>query len=237
MKIAKAFVTMWKRHVPIWESVLKTKVHFIDKCLYLYRISEDGSNTWLKKNKLIQKRTVELYHQYAYRVVERWADLNGLKKIDLGGGFNKPEGYQSIDLINGDIIADLNKGIPLPDNSVGILRCHDILEHLKDKQLIMSEAWRVLADGGAMMIQVPSAIGPGGFMDPTHVSQWVEQSFWYYTRKDQAQYIHNDKIKFQAFRLETGYPNDWAKNCGIPYVIANLYAIKSNKRRPHTITI
>lgn len=28
-KIPKAFITMWKRHVPFWESFLKTKVHFI----------------------------------------------------------------------------------------------------------------------------------------------------------------------------------------------------------------
>lgn len=195
------------------------------------------TNTWIEKNALIQTETVSIYRKYAYQIAERWSDLNGLLKIDLGGGFSKPAGYLSVDIKNGDVTGDLNKSWPLPDNSVGILRCHDILEHLQDKQHVMAEAWRVLADGGAMMVQVPSALGAGAFMDPTHVTYWVDKSFWYYTRQDQAQYIYNDKIKFQEFRLETGYPNDWAKANNIPYVIAHLYAIKSNKRRPHPVMI
>jgi len=214
---------------------LATKVKYIDKCLYLYRIT--GDNTWLKRNELIQTNTVQIYHQYAYQIAERWSDLNNLLKVDLGGGFNKPEGYISIDLKNGDITADLTKGIPLPDNSVGVIRAHDFLEHLPDKQFIISEIYRVLADGGVFLSQTPSTEGKGAFMDPTHVSYWNEGSFWYYTRRDQAQFIYNDKIKFQAFRLETAFPSDWAKNNNIPYVVAHLYAIKSDKRRPNLQTI
>lgn len=222
-------------HDLLIRTYLKTKIKHIDKCLYLYRIT--GDNTWLERNQKIQTGTVELYHKYAYQLAERWADLNGLKKIDLGGGFGKPEGYLSLDLKNGDIEANLNDKWPLEDNSVGVIRAHDILEHLPDKQFIMSEIWRVLADGGWLMAQVPSTDGRGAFQDPTHISYWNENSFWYWTRREQAKYIYNDKIKFQEFRLETIFPAEYHKQNNIPYAIAYLSAVKSDKRRPHLIKI
>jgi glycosyltransferase involved in cell wall biosynthesis len=214
---------------------LKTKIKHIDKCLYLYRIT--GENTWIERNQKIQTETVNIYHKYAYQLAERHAELNNLAKIDLGGGFGKPDGYTSIDLKNGDIKADLTKKWSLSDNSVGIIRAHDIFEHLPDKQHTMSECWRVLADGGWLMVQVPSTSGKGAFQDPTHVSYWNDNAFWYWTRKEQAQYIHNDKIKFQAFRLEEIYPNEYCKQNNIIYTVAYLSAIKSDKRRPHLINI
>ena len=214
---------------------LKTKVKFIDKCLYLYRIT--GENTWLERNAKIQTGTVELYNKYAYQLAERNAELTQTLKIDLGGGFNKPDGYLSLDIKNGDIEGDLNKKWQLEDNSVGVIRAHDIFEHLKDKQHVMSECWRVLADGGFLMVQVPSTSGKGAFQDPTHISYWNNNSFWYWTRKELAQYIYNDKIKFQEFRLEEIFPNDYCKENDIKYAVAYLSAIKSDKRRPHLIKI
>lgn len=210
---------------------LKTKIKKIDEVLYIYRIT--GDNTWIERNAKIQIETVELYKQNAYALAERWAELEGLDKIDLGGGFNCPAGYKSIDLAGADITANLSKGIPLPDNSVGIIRAHDFLEHIADKQFMMSEIHRVLADGGWALISVPSTDGRGAFQDPTHISYWNENAFWYWTRKELAQYIRNDKIKFQEFRLETIFPSEWYKQNNISYVVANLAAIKSDKRRPH----
>ena len=214
---------------------LKTKVKFIDKCLYIYRIT--GENTWLERNKKIQDECPNIYNKYAYELAARQADLNGTLKLDLGGGFDKPEGFQSVDLKNGDIDADLNERWPFEDNSVGVIRAHDIFEHLKDKQHAMSEAHRVLEDGGMLLLQVPSTDGRGAFQDPTHISYWNENSIWYWTRKDLAKYIYNDKIRFQEFRLETSYPNDYCFNNKIPYVVAYLSAIKNDSRRPHNVKI
>lgn len=68
---------------------------------------------------------------------------------------------------------------------------------------------------------------------PTHCSYWNQNSFYYYTRHDQAQYIRNTTLKFQEFRLETIFPNQWYANNNIPVAIAWLRAIKSDTRRPH----
>ncbi len=200
---------------------LVTKFHHIPKVLYIYRILEDGSNSWLKRNKAIQLKTREIYNQNIVKLAERFCELNSLTKIDLCGGFNKPKGYVSIDKENGDMIYDLNIGIPLKDNTVGIIRAFDALEHIKDQQQIMSEIHRVLAPGGMLISQTPSTDGRGAWQDPTHVSFWNQNSFYYWTREGQARFIKNEKM-FRECKLTTEWPNDYCKLNNIPYAVAYL---------------
>lgn len=202
---------------------LVTKFHYIPKVLYIYRIT--GNNTWLVNNSQIQSRTVELYNKNIYSLACRFADINNLLKIDLCGGFNKPQGFTSIDLKDADIVTDLENGIPLQDNSVGVIRAHDALEHIKDSRKLMSEIHRVLAPGGILLSQTPSTDGRGAWQDPTHVSFWNMNSFWYWTRKEQAQYIRNDKL-FRECALYNSYPSEWHKNNNIVYVTAHLEKLK-----------
>jgi len=207
----------------------------IPKVLYIYRIT--GENTWIQRNKEIQTGTWELFYQNAVRLAERDADLQGLMKVDLGGGIAPKEGYTTIDRHDGDITADLGKTWPLANNSVGVLRASHVLEHLKKPLFSLAPIHRVLADGGWAFIDVPSTDGRGAWQDPTHVSFWNQNSFWYYTRKDQAQYIRNTKIRFQEWRLNTGFPGPWWRENNIPVTTAWLTAVKSDARRPHLIKI
>ena len=195
-----------------------TKFKHIPKVLYIYRIT--NNNTWKLKNGLVQTETKAIYKQNIYMLAERFSEINGLKIIDLCGGFSKPDGYTSIDKHRGDIIHDLEHGIPLPDNSCGVIRAHDALEHIKNQQLLMSEIHRVLAPGGLLLSKTPSTDGRGAFQDPTHVSFWNQNSFWYWTRS-QAGYIHNVKM-FRECNLTTEFLSDWHKENNIPYVIAHL---------------
>jgi glycosyltransferase involved in cell wall biosynthesis len=200
---------------------LQSKFYHIPEVLYIYRIIEGGDNTWIKRNQEIQTLTVELHNKYIYQLAKRFSELNGLKMIDLCGGFGKPEGYISIDKYNGDIIADLELGIPLPDNSVGVVRAHDALEHIKNSQHLMNEIHRVLAPGGILLSMTPSTDGRGAFQDPTHISFWNQNSFFYYTRPQQAQYIHQTNLFWEA-KLTTVFPTKYHENNNIPYVIARL---------------
>jgi len=200
---------------------LVSEFFFIPKTLYVYRILKDNSNTWLQRNAEIQRLTVELHDKYIYRLAERFSELNGLKMIDLCGGFNSPKGYTSIDKFNGDIVHDLETGIPLPDNSCGVIRAHDALEHIKNSQHLMNEIHRVLAPGGILLSMTPSTDGRGAFQDPTHVSFWNQNSFFYYTRPEQAKYIHQENLFWEA-RLTTMYPSKWHEDNKISYVIARL---------------
>jgi len=205
--------------------------------LYIYRHTGHNTSMSSEKNAKIQKGTVELFHTYGFDLVQREADLRGLRKLDLGGGFNAPRGYETVDLVNGDITCDLNEPWPFEDGSVGVLRAHHIFEHLKNPLFTMQEAHRVLADGGWLMVEVPSTDGRGAWCDPTHVSYWNQVSFFYYTRAEQAGYIYNDTAKFQEFRLETRYPNPYFEANHIPCVTFWGRAIKSNERRPHLIQV
>lgn len=214
-------------HELMIRTYLETKMYHIPKALYIYRIT--GENTWLEKNKEIQTKTVELFHKNAWDLAVREARLRDLLVVEIGGGINPKEGCDvNIDLENGNVQADLNEGIPLPDNSVGVLNASHIIEHLHDKHKIMKEIHRVLADGGWAFIEVPSTDGRGAFQDPTHVSYWNENCFWYYTRADKAAFIRNKDIRFQAFRLDTIW---WEDHIAITN--AWLIAKKNDDRRPH----
>ena len=199
-----------------------TEFHHIDEVLYIYRIT--GDNTWLKRNKAIQEKSSEIFHQNIYNLAQRFCKLNNLYAIDLCGGFNKPNGYISIDKYNGDITADLNEGIPFADNSCGIVRAYDALEHLHDIQFTMKEIHRVLAPGGILLSQTPSTDGRGAWQDPTHVSFWNENSFWYWTRPEQMKYIRNEKRYFESV-LRSFFPSDFHRENNIPYVQAFLEKI------------
>lgn len=221
-------------HELMLRTYLKTKMHHINEVLYIYRIT--GDNTWLERNQAIQTKTVELFRQYAWDLACRDAKNRGLSIVEIGGGINPRAGCDiNIDLEEGTIKHDLNDGIPLPDNSVGVINASHILEHLHDKNKIMSEIHRVLAHGGWAFIQIPSTDGRGAFQDPTHVSYWNENSFWYYTRADKAAFIRNTTIRFQSFKLDTYF---WEpKSDNIAVTDAWLVAVKDGPRLPHALNI
>jgi len=200
-----------------------TEFKHIPEVLYIYRI--DGKNTWLERNKQVQQLTREIYHANIYALADRYCQKNQLGKIDLCGAFSKPEGFISIDLQDADITADLNNGIPLPDNSCGVVRAYDALEHLENKQLVMKEIHRVLAPGGMLLSMTPSTDGRGAWQDPTHVSFWNENSFWYWTRPEQMKYIRNNHVRFFESSLRTIFPSKFHQQNNIPYVEAFLEKI------------
>lgn len=218
-------------HELMIRTYLNTNMYFIEKPLYVYRVT--GNNTYLEKNSQIQKETVRLAYENVYALAEHDAEKNNLLKVDLGGGLYPRKGYMTIDQCDADIICDLNDGIPLPDNSVGVLNASHVIEHLRDPIKTMREIHRVLAHGGWALIEVPSTDGRGAWQDPTHVSFWNEHSFWYYTDKSKAEFIRNKDIRFQSYRLDT-----WEMSPHIPVVTTNLVAIKEGgKRLPGILNI
>jgi SAM-dependent methyltransferase len=103
-------------------------------------------------------------------------------KINLGSGFRKLEGYINIDKSEkayADYILDLEKGLlPLSDNSAEEILATHILEHIQNIIPLMNECFRVLKDGGRMIIEVPQ--NEGTWADPTHVRAFSKLSFRYY---------------------------------------------------------
>ena len=207
---------------------LNGTIKHIDKPLYLYRVH--GGNTWLGLQQEINDTMWQNHDKYFIAMQEKWSKDNGLYMVDLGGAIDSPGGwYVSYDRHNADIVGDLNEEWLLEDDSVGLLRAHDVIEHLKDPIHTMNEAWRVLAHGGVLDILVPSTDGVGAWCDPTHVSFWNKRSFRYYTESGMRRYIEPEcYCRFQIVKLVDTVLWD-----NVPYVQAQLLAVKNDDFRYH----
>ncbi len=208
--------------------------HHIGECLYLQRVHKSSTQRQAIINDRIQRETVELYDRYIQSCALAWAERRGLKILDLGAAHNKAAGYLGVDRQSQDgvdLVMDVSDGIDMPDSSVGVIRAVDFLEHIPDKIALFNELHRVLAHGGLLLSLTPSTDGRGAFQDPTHVAYYNENSFWYFTDRSFARYVPQISCRFQVSRLVTYFPDDWHRQHDIPYVCANLIAIKDGPRQ------
>jgi hypothetical protein len=206
------------------------RFHYIPKLLYRYLVH--STNTWTKHQDEITKTNLEVYDRHVHQMALIASMSNGLSAIDIGGGIDSPPGWISVDVHSAMVNADLNEKWPFQDGSVGAIRAQDILEHLKNPVHVMNEAFRVLCHGGIFLIEVPSTDGRGAFQDPSHISFWNSNSFWYYTKAATQRYIKHLGVncRFMPVRMENYYPSEWHKSHNIVYVKAHLVAIKDGPR-------
>lgn len=204
----------------------------IKECLYLYRIH--GDNSWLQRNRSIQEKTKDLQWQNLRSLID--AECKNELRIDICGAFGSPRGYLSVDKKGATLTADLNEKWPFEDSTVSVVRASDALEHLANQQHVMSEIHRVLRPGGYLLSDTPSTTGPNGesgmgaWQDPTHVTFWNRNSFWYWTKRQQAKYIENQNIRFFPMILANHFPSRWHRENFIPYVRADLICLKYGYR-------
>ena len=66
--------------------------------------------------------------------------------VDWSGSFHETKA---------DIAADLNKPLPIESEVADTVVSLSVLEHLYAPQLMLDEAYRILKNGGAIMLQVP----------------------------------------------------------------------------------
>lgn len=124
-------------------------------------------------------------------------------KLNLGCSDNLLEGWTNVDIVEpADELVDLRKRWPWETGSVDAIRADDIIEHLPNPVHTMNEAWRVLRDHGRFKIFVPTTDGRGAFQDPTHVSYWNRNSFFYFTDGDPHRERFGKAYKIKArFRV------------------------------------
>lgn len=194
----------------------------IDKCIYLYRKHE--TNTCSVRNKEVQDQVAINYRKYINQLATRYADDRGLRKLDFGGRFNAWVDYETVDLLDADVVMDLNEDWSnIETDSVGVIKAHHIIEHLKNPIHFFNEAYRVLAPGGFLLVEVPSTDGMGAWCDPTHISFFNTHSFQYYTNEQYARFIRPMyKGRFQAAKIE----QIWWTNPKLPIVRAELICLK-----------
>jgi len=146
-------------------------------------------------------------------------------KLNLGSGFRPIDGYVNIDNrpeLHPDLVLDVTEGFPYEDNSVDEVRAHDFLEHIPIGKTIgvINEIWRVLKPGGVFEHLTPSSDGRGAFQDPTHVSWWNINSWFYYT-DDEYRNLYGIKAKFNIGELR-----DINSGSRIIHTFGRMYAVK-----------
>lgn len=220
-----------------------TAFHRIPECLYLQRMHGQNTQVDPRLNPRIQAETVELYERDVQAGAVAWSARRGLATLELMTipGPAQP-GFAAVCGQAGpgvEIVADLRAGkrIPLPDSSVGVIRAVDVLPSVPGKVALFNELYRVLAHGGMLLSLTPSTDGRGAFQDPAAVAFYNENAFWAFTDRAYAERVAGIECRFQVSRLRTYAPSDWHAQHQIPYVQANLIAIKDGPRQGGLLAI
>lgn len=203
--------------------------HHIPECLYFQRVHPGNTQIRPRTNAFIQAQTVAYYQQSINDLMHAWCKRAGLAEIGV-----RIPGTIGTDRPQPDTVIDLdvqNPAIALPQNSVGAIHAIEVLQHLPDRAAFFNECYRVLAHGGAVLTETPSTDGRGAFQDPSHVSFWNENSFWYLTQAALRPSIPDLTGRFQISHIRTYHPTAWHEQVNISYVQANLLAVKDGPRQ------
>jgi hypothetical protein len=104
--------------------------------------------------------------------------------IDLGCGANKQPGFVGIDrfaLSGVDIVADLDRGIPLPSGVADYVLASHSLEHLRDLPAAIAEINRVCKDRAVVTIIAPYDATRLNQANPYHRNVWNEHTARFFT--------------------------------------------------------
>lgn len=129
----------------------------------------ENGNLWLEKilaklrfNKIIGKlKAVKPLEQ----IVDLGAGFNGLMLVEIIKLFPGIKNAVGVDLsvaakaANSKvklIAADLNRALPIPNDSFDAVICTAVIEHLVDSQSTINEIYRILKMGGSFLLTTPS---------------------------------------------------------------------------------
>lgn len=187
-------------------------------------IHHEGSQTFramsdIDYNEICERNEKHLTEKWGPDVLNQEIPLipkDGLR-LNLGCGYRKLEGFVNIDnreSVDPDLLCDVIPGLPaltgdliigLPydDNSVDMVRAYDFLEHIPIGKVVpvMNEIYRVLKPGGIFESSTPSTDGRGAFQDPTHVSFWNHNSWWYYSIPE-YRHLYGITADFEIVKIE-----------------------------------
>lgn len=201
----------------------------VKRCLYLQRLALETTPREDRINAAIQNQTVVYYRESIEDLALAWARRNGLRCLRLRSpiwiGEGSEERYEDV------VVDPEDPRIPAEDDSVAVLKAHDVLQRMPKRAGFLNECHRVLAHAGLILTQTPSTDGRGAFQDPSHTTYYNENSFMYLTQRALHDLIPELTARLQVSHLGTFYPTEGHAELQIPYVQANLLAIKEGPRQ------
>jgi glycosyltransferase involved in cell wall biosynthesis len=201
----------------------------IKRCLYFQRVHRANTQRVERINDAIQEQTVVYYRELIEPLALAWAGRNKLHALGLRTpvwiGEEPADAYEQV------TIDPESPRLDAADNSVGIIKAPDVLQRIPARAEFFNEVYRVLAHGGLLMSQTPSTDGRGAFQDPSHTAFYNENSFVYLTQAGLRELVPGLTGRFQVSHLRTHFPSDQHEALYVPYVEANLLAIKDGPRQ------
>ena len=128
------------------------------------------------------------------------------KKLNLGCGAKKLEGFVNIDFNNifkPDVVHDLNKQLPFSDDSVSEIRVEHVLSYLDDINRFFKDIYRVCKNDAKIMIAVPHF--SYGFVDPNH-KRGFSYGFLNFVQDYTKTRFKINSIRFRWLRQPEKYP-------------------------------
>ena len=133
---------------------------------------------------------------------------------------NRFEALDNLDYITADIESPLAKlkmdihKIPMEDNSINVIFCNHVLEHVDDDLKAMREIYRVLKKGGYAVLQIPlylplpdQTIEDPGIKNPKKREELFGQDD--HVRKYGKDYP--DRLRSVGFKVKSNYVGELTK--------------------------
>jgi len=200
----------------------------LPRCLYLQRVHPGNTQVDPAVNAHIQQQTVNMYRESISGLTKAWARRNGLAMLALRTQ-TSPDEPVDPDLEIQTIKWSAPR-IDAADESVGMIVASELLQRIPDRAALFNECYRVLPHGGLILTHTPSTDGRGAFQDPSHVAFYNENSFQYLTQANLRRSIPALNARLQVSHQRTFHPTPWHEELQIPYVDANLVAVKDGPR-------
>lgn len=83
-----------------------------------------------------------------------------------------------------DIVANLEKPIPLEDESVDMIKACHVIEHVQNLPGLMQELHRILRPKGTLCIRVPEFPCRAAIADPTHCRYFTPETFHHFAKSE-----------------------------------------------------
>ncbi|MBA7710654.1 hypothetical protein ES703_119599 [subsurface metagenome] len=142
--------------------------------------------------------------------------------LDIGCGKAKREGIIGVDFVEMpevNIVCDLNRDLPFPDNSVDGIYASHILEHLDNFLFTMNEIWRVCRPNAWIKIWVPHfSSGTTTWGDPTYKRPFTISTFEYFKPSSNVHYI-KARFKVEDIKLNFNLGGKHSKGTKLKHLV------------------
>lgn len=132
------------------------------------------------------------------------------RKIDLGCGNDKSEGWFGVDIVDTDdcdMVLDLDQSQwGLPENYFAEARANDVFEHLRNPVQFMENLHDILKDGGMVYISSPH-FSSLNWTDPTHKRMVGYQTMFYFTDNHKFGFYSDARFEVVQSKINFKYKN------------------------------